>query len=80
MAGLTNEWRNFALGKYTATVDVKYGSNNTAPRSANRFFLGDSLRMGLVLLLIIIVLFLIMKMYNRAIVSSAISKNTKRKK
>ncbi len=80
MAGLTNEWRNFALGKYTATVDVKYGSANTALEAQTVSFWVIPWRMGLILLLVIVVLFLIMKMYNRAIVSSAISKNTKRKK
>lgn len=80
IAGLTNEWRNFALGKYTATVDVKYGSANTPLEAQNVSFWVIPWRMGLVFLLAILLLLLIMKFYNRAIVNSAINKNSKRKK
>ena len=80
MAGLTNEWRNFALGKYTATVNAKYGSQNTPFEAKTVSFWVIPWRMGLILLILLIVFVLGMKLYNKAIVSAALNKKSATKK
>lgn len=75
MAGLSNEWRNFALGRYTATVDVQYGSQSTSLESKSVTFWVFPWRLGLITLAILLVLFVAMKIYNKSVVSSALKKS-----
>ncbi len=77
--GLANEWHNFALGRYTAKVDVKYGSSNTAFPAQEVSFWVIPWRMGLILFIALVILFFVMKAYNKAIVSKAIKNSSKKK-
>jgi hypothetical protein len=78
VAGLTNEWRNFALGRYTATVDVKFGALNTALEARTVSFWVIPWRMGLILLCLLAILFLLMRLYNKMIISSALKQSRRR--
>lgn len=78
MAGLTNEWRNFALGRYTAMVDVKYGSQNTSLEARTVSFWVLPWHMGLILLVLLAALLLLMKFYNKMIISSALKRSRRR--
>ena len=78
-AGLTNEWRNFALGRYTAKVDVRYGSQNTPLEARTVAFWVFPWRFGLLLLGLIIILLLGMKLYNKMIISSALKQSSRKK-
>lgn len=77
-AGVINEWRNFAIGHYTATVDVKYGSLNTALPAQTITFWVIPWRLMLIFLAIIAVLIVLMKLYNKMIVSSALKRSSKK--
>ena len=64
LAELKNEWRNFALGRYTAKVNVKYGKSKTSlPEKVVSFWVFPwaiiSIIVGLLILLLIL-----MKFYN----------------
>ncbi|MDD5438367.1 MAG: hypothetical protein PHC70_04440 [Patescibacteria group bacterium] len=78
ISGLTNEWKNFALGRYTATVDVKYGSQNTPLEARTISFWVLPWRMGLILLALLAILFLLMRLYNKMIISSALKQSRRR--
>lgn len=78
IAGLTNEWRNFALGRYTAMVDVKYGSQNTSLEARTVSFWVLPWHMGLILLVLLAALLLLMKLYNKMIISSALKRSRRR--
>ncbi len=80
MAGLTNEWRNFGLGRYTGTLYVSYGTQGGTLDNAQVSFWVIPWRMILVLIILLIVFYLAMRAYNKAIVSSAISKSSKKGK
>ncbi|MBU2565962.1 hypothetical protein KKG46_00180 [Patescibacteria group bacterium] len=80
MAGLTNEWRNFALGKYTATVNAKYGEQNKAFEAKTVSFWVIPWRMLLILIVLLAIFILGMKMYNKAIVNAALNKKSLNKK
>ncbi len=80
MAGLSNEWHNFALGRYTAEVNATYGSQNIAFEQKALSFWVIPWRLMLILLLLIIAIYIGMTIYNKAIVSSAINKSNKSKK
>ncbi|MFA6100100.1 MAG: hypothetical protein WC750_04490 [Patescibacteria group bacterium] len=78
IAGLTNEWRNFALGRYTAMVDVKYGSQNAPLEARTVSFWVIPWRMGLILVFLIAALLLLMKLYNKMIVASALKRSRRK--
>ncbi|MBD3281196.1 hypothetical protein GF391_00430 [Candidatus Uhrbacteria bacterium] len=78
-AGLINEWNNFGLGRYTAAVNVKYGTENKNLEPVETSFWVIPWRMILILAVFLITLFIVMKIYNKAIVSSAIKKSNKKK-
>lgn len=79
IAGLTNEWKNFAFGRYTASIDVKYGSKNTALETKETSFWVLPWRMGLILAVLLALLLVIMKSYNKILLSSAMRESKKRK-
>ncbi|MDF1496875.1 MAG: hypothetical protein P1P90_02335 [Patescibacteria group bacterium] len=79
-AGVSNEWNNFALGRYTATVNATYGSQNTAFEQKAVTFWAIPWRLTLILIILIIALYIAMSIYNKAIVSSAINKSNQAKK
>jgi hypothetical protein len=77
--GLANEWRNFALGKYTAMVDVKYGTKNQQLNTETVSFWVFPWRMALILLGLLIILFFGMKIYNRTLINAALGKKESKK-
>jgi len=79
-AGVANEWRNFALGRYTAEVNATYGSQNTAFEQKTLSFWVIPWRLTLIFLIFLVALYISMTIYNKVIVSSAINKSNKAKK
>jgi len=77
--GLQNEWKNFALGRYVATVDVKYGSKNVPLEPRTVSFWVIPWRMGLILLGLLVILFVAIKIYNRALINAALGKKEAKK-
>ncbi|MDD2786401.1 MAG: hypothetical protein PHS79_05980 [Patescibacteria group bacterium] len=78
-AGVINEWRNFAIGRYTATVDVKYGSLNTSLPAQVATFWVIPWRLITIFFALAILLIVLMKLYNKMIVSSALKRSSKKK-
>ena len=76
-AEVTNEWQNFALGRYVATVDVRYGSQNIPLEARTVTFWVLPWALGLLLLGAIIILLLGMSLYNRLIISIALKRSKK---
>jgi len=76
-AEVTNEWQNFALGRYVATVDVHYGSQNIPLEARTVSFWVLPWALGLLLLGAIIILLLGMGLYNRLIISMALKRSKK---
>lgn len=76
-AEVTNEWQNFALGRYSATVDVRYGSQNIPLEARTVTFWVLPWALGLLLLGAIIILLLGMNLYNRLIISAALKRSKK---
>ncbi len=76
-AGLQNEWKNFALGRYEASVDVKYGSRSTPLEAGSVTFWVIPWRILVLAGGMIAVLFIVMKLYNQMIVSAALKKPKK---
>ena len=72
IAELKNEWRNFALGRYTARVNVKYGKANIPLPEQEVSFWVFPWAIILVLVVILILLLSGMKIYNKLIVSKAL--------
>ena len=77
---LKNEWRNFALGRYTAKVNVKYGKSKIPlPEKVVSFWVIPWAIISIVVA-VLIVLLLGMKVYNKMIIDSALKQNQKSKK
>lgn len=75
-AGLKREWKGFAFGKFTAELDAKYGTQNQ-PLKASVTFWVLPWHIMLLALGLLIVLFLGLKLYNKMIIKSAMSRSTK---
>jgi hypothetical protein len=70
---LLAEWKGFAIGKYTATVEGTYGSQHL-PLAATVSFWVLPWRLLLVAIALLVVLIVLLKGYNRMVVSSAMKK------
>jgi len=70
-AALKNEWKNFAIGRYTAEVDAQYGAQKQA-LSAKTTFWVFPWHVLLLIALGIILLIVLLKLYNRMIVRAAL--------
>lgn len=77
---LKNEWRNFALGRYTASIDVTYGSQNKQLPSQQVCFWVIPWRILLVVLVLIVILIALIKGYNTILVRTALKESKKKKK
>jgi hypothetical protein len=73
---LKNEWKNFAIGKYTAQLDITYGKSKQQIVGETTFwvFPWRVMLAGLVILIAIIVLIIL---YNKMVVSAATRKMKK---
>lgn len=78
IAGLSNEWHNFGLGRYSAKVNATYGSQNKPFAEQEVSFWVLPWRMILILAILLIVLYIGIRAYNKAIVSSAVNKSNKK--
>lgn len=76
MAGLKREWKGFALGKYTAELDAKYGSQQQ-PLKASVSFWVFPWRIMLLAFGLLVILIAGLKIYNKMIIKSAMSKSSK---
>jgi hypothetical protein len=70
-----NEWRNFALGRYTASTDVTFGSRQQALEPHVVHFWVWPWRLMLLFALAIIALVVIIKGYNALVVKAALRKS-----
>lgn len=68
------EWKNFGLGSYTATADLTYGSNHEALSTEVKFTIFPWRLLLVVLIGVILIIFLLIigiKGYNKSIISRA---------
>lgn len=79
LENLRNEWDNFALGRYQASVDITYGAAATPLQSETVTFWIIPWRMLTMAGAVIILVFALLKLYNRLLVSSALKKERKKK-
>jgi len=75
---LKNEWKNFGFGRYSATVDVYYGSKKTPLVPKTVTFWVIPWRLLTVFIIIALILMGIMQLYSKSVVSSAIKKPSKK--
>lgn len=73
MDQLRAEWKGFAIGRYTATVQGSYGKQS-APLSASVSFWVFPWRVMLSAFCALLVLVVIVKIYNKLVIRSALSK------
>jgi len=73
---LKAEWKGFAVGRYTAKVDAKYGMQNQ-PLNAEVSFWVLPWRLGLVALMLLLGLVAVIKVYNAMVIKSAMNKKAK---
>lgn len=78
--GVKNEWRNFAFGRYQASVDVTYGSQASQLASSSLTFWVIPWRLMLLAFGALVVLVLFIKGYNRLLVRSALKKDARQRK
>jgi len=75
-AGLKREWKGFAIGRYTAELDAKYGTQNQSLKASVSFWILPW-RIILLALILLVALLLGLKLYNKMIIKSAMSKSRK---
>jgi hypothetical protein len=73
LAAAKNEWKNFAIGRYTAEVEAVYGSQKQE-LSAQAVFWVFPWRVLLLIAFGIVLLIVLLKLYNRLIVRAALKK------
>jgi hypothetical protein len=74
-AEAANEWRNFALGRYAASVELAYGSRQELIRSQTVHFWVIPWRVLLLALGAFIALIILVKVYNAIVVRAALRKS-----
>jgi hypothetical protein len=79
LAGLKNEWKNFALGRYTADLQANYGRSNLSLAAQLTFWV-IPWRSGLLILVGLILIWLMIKGYNRMVVMRALGRHMKQAK
>ena len=73
-AGLKKEWNNFAFGRYTAHLDIVYGSEGETAKASTSFFVIPWRILSIVIISLAVLLFLFslgLKRYNRWIILKA---------
>jgi hypothetical protein len=71
---LGDEWKNFALGRYTATVDATYGSTNAALTGPATSFWVFPWRLSLLSVILVIALIFLIRGYNGMVIKQAMRK------
>jgi hypothetical protein len=74
-AEAANEWRNFALGRYTASVELAYGSRQEQIRSQDVHFWVIPWRILLLALGVFMAFVILVKIYNAIVVRAALRKS-----
>lgn len=75
---LKNEWRNFAFGRYSATVDVKYGSLNVPLEPRSVVFWVFPWRLTLIFVLCLGIIYMLLRLYNKLIIKAALKEARRR--
>lgn len=73
IAELQNEWKNFAIGPYKAEVKVLYGEQKQELQATTTFWV-IPWRLLTAFVLLLVVLFILVSLYNRMVVRSALKK------
>ncbi|MFH1078138.1 MAG: hypothetical protein V1745_02550 [Patescibacteria group bacterium] len=68
--GVRNEWRNFAIGRYTAGLEATYGSGKQ-PLAGNISFWVFPWHLAIVVAVLLILLFVLLSLYNRMVIRAA---------
>lgn len=79
IGGLKNEWKNFAIGRYKAFVEISYGSQAHELTSTELSFWVIPWRLLTLVIVALIILIALIKMYNRLLVRSALRKESRRR-
>jgi hypothetical protein len=69
-----NEWNNFGLGKYTATVSATYGSRQTSLQNASVSFWIFPWHLLMMAAILIVLLVVLISVYNKMIIRRAIGR------
>lgn len=69
-----NEWRNFAIGRYTASVDILYGTQNKSLEVQPSAFWVFPWRLGILASVGIVLIFVLLRLYNAMIVRAALKR------
>lgn len=72
---MQNEWKNFAIGRYTASIDMTYGSNNTQIPVQSVSFWVLPWHLVLIALLMLFAVILLIAVYNKILIRSALKKS-----
>ncbi|MCW1892485.1 MAG: DUF916 domain-containing protein [Candidatus Uhrbacteria bacterium] len=80
LAELRNEWRNFAIGRYTASVDVTYGSQQAQLGKTSVSFWVLPWHVILVAMVLLGGLIGLIRLYNAMLVRSAMKKLQRKRK
>lgn len=73
-AQMGNEWRNFAVGKYSASVNASYGSKGAPLSAATVSFWVFPWRLFIVFLIAVLILILLIRGYNGMVIKAALGK------
>ncbi|OGL78485.1 hypothetical protein A3E39_00565 [Candidatus Uhrbacteria bacterium RIFCSPHIGHO2_12_FULL_60_25] len=74
---VTNEWRNFAFGRYTASVDMTYGSQNKSLEVQSVAFWVFPWRLAILASVGVVLIFALLRLYNAMIVRAALKRSGK---
>lgn len=77
LTGVRNEWKNFAIGRYSASVEVSYGSQGKTLSSSDVTFWVIPWHLLLIALVGLAAIVLLIRLYNRMLVSSALKKEAR---
>jgi len=76
ISDLKREWKGFAFGKYTAELEAKYGSQQQPLKASVKFWVFPW-RITVLALGVLAALLIGLKIYNKMIIKSAMSKSSK---
>jgi hypothetical protein len=76
-SGVRNEWKNFAIGRYRASVEVTYGSQGSKLSSPEVAFWVVPWRLLLLGIGGLVIIVMLVRLYNRVLVRSALKKEAR---
>ncbi|MBU1349100.1 hypothetical protein KJ781_03455 [Patescibacteria group bacterium] len=78
ITGVKNEWRNFAIGRYTADLEAIYGSGKQTLRGDVTFWVFPW-RLTVIAVSILLLLIVLFKLYNRMVIRAALKQMRSKK-